>query len=360
MAILIWLIVAEALYVRALRVLGGRGVTVPRGQVACWHLGLGLQAIALLSPLGSLADDLLSAHMAEHLLLADLGAPLLLAGLRNPVLAFFLPRAGAGRRSRAGGGCGTRSGRCAGRWWRSPSTRSCSTAGTCRSRSRARCATSWSTSPSTRASSSPGSWSGGRRWSRSGGGCAASCGRSATSSRARMIGMFLGMAFVLIREPVYTGVYGSGERRGIGALADQQTAGAMMVALDILIMVFALAFFFWHAAQQHDRDEAAERARAAAGRRAARPRRPSAPARLLDRELALHAALAVAGHGAVERVLARLEVDLDRRRAAVLHDLALLVDAAAVDGDVVVGRLLVDRVDRERAGRAPRRPRTCR
>ena len=41
MAILIWLIVAEALYVRALRVLGGRGVTVPRWQVACWHLGLG-------------------------------------------------------------------------------------------------------------------------------------------------------------------------------------------------------------------------------------------------------------------------------------------------------------------------------
>src|SRR5215210_4405324 len=92
MAILIWLIVAEALYVRALRVLGRRGVTVPRRQVACWHLGLGLQAIALLSPLGSLADDLLSAYMAEHLLLADLGAPLLLAGLRNPVLAFFLPR----------------------------------------------------------------------------------------------------------------------------------------------------------------------------------------------------------------------------------------------------------------------------
>jgi len=72
-----------------------------------------------------------------------------------------------------------------------------------------------------------------------------------------MIGMFLGMAFVLMRAPAYTGVYGSGERRGIDALADQQTAGAMMVALDILIMVFALAFFFWHAGQQHDRDEAA-------------------------------------------------------------------------------------------------------
>src|SRR5918995_6206603 len=92
MAIVVWLLLAEALYVRALRVLAGRGVRVPRGQVACWHLGLLLQAIALLSPLGSLADELLSAHMAEHLLLADLGAPLLLAGLRNPVLGFFLPR----------------------------------------------------------------------------------------------------------------------------------------------------------------------------------------------------------------------------------------------------------------------------
>ena len=30
----------------------------------------------------------------------------------------------------------------------------------------------------------------------------------------------------------------------------------MMVAVDILIMAFALAYFFWHAAQQHDRDEA--------------------------------------------------------------------------------------------------------
>jgi putative membrane protein len=80
---------------------------------------------------------------------------------------------------------------------------------------------------------------------------------------ARMIAMFLGMAFVLIREPVYAGVYGTGERHGISALADQQTAGAMMVAVDILIMVFALAFFFWQAARQFDRDQAAERERAA-------------------------------------------------------------------------------------------------
>src|SRR5215212_8815049 len=92
MAIVVWLIVAETLYVRALRTLARRGVAVPRLQVGLWHLGLALQAIALLSPIGSLAEDLLSAHMVEHILLADLGAPLLLAGLRNPVLAFFLPR----------------------------------------------------------------------------------------------------------------------------------------------------------------------------------------------------------------------------------------------------------------------------
>src|SRR5215210_187141 len=92
MGIVVWLLVLEALYVRALRVLARRGVPVPLGQKVCWHLGLGLQAIAFLSPLSSLADELLSAHMAEHLLMADLGAPLLLAGIRNPVLAFFLPR----------------------------------------------------------------------------------------------------------------------------------------------------------------------------------------------------------------------------------------------------------------------------
>ena len=58
---------------------------------------------------------------------------------------------------------------------------------------------------------------------------------------ARMAGMFLGMSFVLIRVPVYTGVYapataGTASPRW----RDQQTAGAMMVAVDLLIMVFAL------------------------------------------------------------------------------------------------------------------------
>ena len=82
----------------------------------------------------------------------------------------------------------------------------------------------------------------------------------------------------------------------------------MMVALDIVLMVFALAFFFSRAGQQYDADEARDA-------RAAR--------RSLDGELALHAALAVAGHGAEEGVLAGLDVGGDLRDAAVLDDRAL-------------------------------------
>jgi putative membrane protein len=262
MAIVVWLIVAETLYVRALRVLGRRGVTVPRGQIVLWHLGLGLQGVALLSPIGSLADDLLSAHMAEHILLADLGAPLLLAGLRNPVLAFFLPRGVLVPLARS------RRIRGAFRTLRRPLVAlpvytvvlygwhlGFAFEGAVRhelvhvaqhaSFIFAGVLVWWSALEPKRRQLHGDLWKIGHILG------------------ARMIGMFLGMAFVLIREPVYAGVYGTGERRGIGALADQQTAGAIMVAVDIMIMVFALAFFFWQAARQYDRDEAAARERAA-------------------------------------------------------------------------------------------------
>jgi cytochrome c oxidase assembly factor CtaG len=77
---------------------------------------------------------------------------------------------------------------------------------------------------------------------------------------ARMAGMFLGMSFVLIRVPIYTGVYGAGDRgHGLSAVADQQVAGAMMVIVDLLIMAFALCFFFYRSAQDADRAEEAQR-----------------------------------------------------------------------------------------------------
>jgi cytochrome c oxidase assembly factor CtaG len=67
---------------------------------------------------------------------------------------------------------------------------------------------------------------------------------------SRLAGMFLGMAFIITRVPVYTEVYGSGERAlGLGAVTDQQTAGGIMLVTDGAIMFGALCFFFWRASR---------------------------------------------------------------------------------------------------------------
>ena len=82
---------------------------------------------------------------------------------------------------------------------------------------------------------------------------------------ARLAGMFLGMAFILMSSPAYEGFYGDAAREhGLRPLVDQQIAGGMMLGLDVLTMLFALAFFFWRAAQEQDRRDAEERERAAA------------------------------------------------------------------------------------------------
>jgi putative membrane protein len=246
---------AEWLYVRALRVLGRRGVTVPRAQVTLWHIGIALWIVGFFSPIHALSEDLLSAHMAQHLLIADLAAPLLLAGARNPVLAFLLPRPALVTLARSGPL------RRAFRWLRQPLV-----------------AVpvyvlvlySWHFSiffqaavrhPVVHALQHMSFvaigvlvwWSAlepkrrrlrGDLW------------KVPYMIGARFAGMFLGMSFVLIRVPVYTGVYGSGDRgHGLSALADQQLAGGLMVTVDILIMVYALCFFFFRAAQDADRDQ---------------------------------------------------------------------------------------------------------
>ena len=249
---------AEALYMRAMRVLRGRGVAVPRSQIALWHGGIVLWVIGFFSPLHGLGDDLLSAHMAQHLLIADLAAPLLLAGARNPVLGFLLPRPALMTLARSPlrrifdllkrptvavpvyvlvlygwhfavlfeatvryplvhalqhmsfVAIGVLV------WWSALEPK----------RRRLR----------------------GELW------------KVPYLIGARMAGMLLGMSFVLIRVPIYTGVYAESDRgHGLDALADQQTAGAMMVALDLLIMVFALSFFFFRAAQDAEREERRER-----------------------------------------------------------------------------------------------------
>src|SRR6266498_5408786 len=92
-AVIVLILGATALYVRAVRVLASRGYRVPVWQQVAWHSGVGLTAIALLSPIDTLGQDLLSAHMGQHLLLGDLSAPFLLVGLRTPVLQSYLPPA---------------------------------------------------------------------------------------------------------------------------------------------------------------------------------------------------------------------------------------------------------------------------
>jgi cytochrome c oxidase assembly factor CtaG len=249
---------AEALYLRALRVLHARGVAVPRGQIALWHGGIALWVIGFFSPIHGLSEDLLSAHMGQHLLIADLAAPLLLAGVRNPVLGFYLPRDVLVPLARSP----------LRRWFdvlkrpvvavpvfvlvlygwhfsvffEAAMTYPLVHALQHMSFVAIGVLVWWSALEPKRRRLH------GELW------------KVPYVIGARMAGMLLGMSFVLIRVPVYTGVYSAGDRgHGFSALADQQTAGAMMVSVDLLIMVFALCFFFYRAAQDADREERRER-----------------------------------------------------------------------------------------------------
>ena len=78
------------MYVVRARRLAAQDRPVAAWRQACFLGGIALIAVTLVSPLGSVADELFWAHMAEHLLLADLGALLLVLGLTGPLLAPLL------------------------------------------------------------------------------------------------------------------------------------------------------------------------------------------------------------------------------------------------------------------------------
>ena len=265
-AVVLTIAVAEYLYLRALRILRRRGVAVRASQKWLWHAGIALWAVGLLSPVDPLGDELLSAHMAQHLLIADLGAPLLLAGARYPVLMFLLPRAALvtlARRRRL---------RAAFRFLRRPLVALAVYVALLYAWHVGvlfEAAVEYSAVHALQHASFVGAgilvwWAAldpkrrrmpGELW------------KIPYLLGARMAGMMLGMGFVLIRVPIYAGVYGEGERRGFSAVHDQQLAGGMMVTLDILIMAFALCFFFLRAAQDGARDDAGAAPRAALTRR---------------------------------------------------------------------------------------------
>ena len=64
-AVIALLLTAVVLFERARRIVCRRGLTVSRWQRAAWHGGISLPAIALLSPVDGLGEELLGGHMAS-------------------------------------------------------------------------------------------------------------------------------------------------------------------------------------------------------------------------------------------------------------------------------------------------------
>src|SRR5690242_21766821 len=84
-------------YRARVRALAKERRAVPVWRQACFASGLIVLAIALSPPVDTLADQLLTAHMAEHLLIGDIAALLLVLGFTGPLLAPILRNRYLGR-----------------------------------------------------------------------------------------------------------------------------------------------------------------------------------------------------------------------------------------------------------------------
>lgn len=80
------LLVAAVLYAKRSVSLAERGKPVPPWRQLCFAGGLLTMAVALVSPVSHVAEELVIAHMVEHLLLGDLATLLLVLGLTGPLL----------------------------------------------------------------------------------------------------------------------------------------------------------------------------------------------------------------------------------------------------------------------------------
>jgi cytochrome c oxidase assembly factor CtaG len=258
---IVFLLFAELLYVRAVRVLAARGYRVPGPQQLAWHSGIGLMAVALVGPLDPLGEELLVAHMGQHLLIADIAAPLLLVGIRSPVYAFTLPKPVLVPLARSGPL------RRLFRFVRQPlvaipiwivtlygwhfsfmfdAALDNDYVHTLQHQSfvAASLLVWWSVIEPKRRHLPGDLW------------------KVPYLLGARLAGMFLGMAFITMRSPAYQQYASSAAEHGLSPLTDQQVAGGMMLGLDLLVMLFATGFFFYRSGQDHDR---AQRPTAAVG-----------------------------------------------------------------------------------------------
>jgi len=80
------LLLAAVLYAKRSMTLADRGRPVPLWRQVCFASGLLLIAVALVSPISDAAEELVIAHMVEHLMLGDVATLLLVLGLTGPVL----------------------------------------------------------------------------------------------------------------------------------------------------------------------------------------------------------------------------------------------------------------------------------
>jgi cytochrome c oxidase assembly factor CtaG len=88
------LLVAAVLYAKRASTLAGKGRPVPLWRQLCFAGGLLMIVAALISPIGHISEELVIAHMVEHLMIGDLASLLLVLGLTGtllqPVLAIKL------------------------------------------------------------------------------------------------------------------------------------------------------------------------------------------------------------------------------------------------------------------------------
>lgn len=80
------LLVAAVLYAKRSLTLAEKGRPVPLWRQLCFAAGLLAIVVAQVSPVAHIAEELVIAHMIEHLLLGDVATLLLVLGLTGPLL----------------------------------------------------------------------------------------------------------------------------------------------------------------------------------------------------------------------------------------------------------------------------------
>jgi putative membrane protein len=85
--------IAIAYAIRMIR-LGDQGRPVPRWRQAFFVAGLAVLAVAYVSPIDDLSDELLTVHMIQHLLIMDVAALFFVLGLTGPLMQPLLAMRG--------------------------------------------------------------------------------------------------------------------------------------------------------------------------------------------------------------------------------------------------------------------------